>query len=220
MSKDAIQKDAKVVEKIDSMLMKYAEDMDDGECMEKACKLCTSKFRKDAEQLFDPGGQSFRAIERELTNRGETISYWGIRRHLLYHYMPQERAIRLKEYSKSIGQLIMIKRSRRDQLVERLAIINDLIYDLASRHSTLTDLSDKLRVADRVKLLSDGATSLEEKLSEFDTAMDPVDLIVESFSALLGQEMRDTKDENVKRVLMNVVDKLAEATKNIMVDAD
>jgi hypothetical protein len=194
--------------------------MKDEIIVEPRCKICNSELRTEVEELFEKRGKdNYHAIQRHLISKGMDIGAQSVRRHFVLHYIPQERAIRLKQYGESITSLMGIKRERRQNLYERLAMVTDMIYDLSSLYRE-ANLEEQLKISDAFKRLCDTATTLEDKLEEIEKSTQSARSFVYSMSKLIGDEIKQSKDESVKNALMGVLEKLSTETSDLMVDKE
>ena len=65
------------------------------------CKLCNSKYREEAEALYEKTGKP-RNVWRFLTEeRNEDISEPAVRSHLCNHYIKYKHNVQAKDYTKT-----------------------------------------------------------------------------------------------------------------------
>ena len=99
---------------------------------------------------------------------------------------------------------------------ERIWMLQTLMYDIASDNCVALD--ERRKSADALKKLSDSITDLEDEIEKIDQKMEPVEIVVEKISNMIGNKIKETDDENSKRLLMELVEDIIKVTDDIFVE--
>ena len=205
-----------VVPKNNSSLLRLTnKEIEETAFTKSNCKLCTSKYRAELEQFYEDK-RNMRSVVSELKNYGEEISYSAIRNHFIYHYLPQQKKLTIKEYASTIKELMQDQKDRREQLVERYAMTQDYYYDLSSIIPSL-EREERFKNVEKIKILADLLSDIEEKIAEIDKAMEPVQVILGNLVAFFKERMQKASEET-KRALNDILDDLANSTKNLLIE--
>jgi hypothetical protein len=208
------------IEKVENnqnyLLAACTNEVNDEMMFRSDCRTCSSQYRKEAEEKFETTGSS-KAAYVFLASKGEKISYHAVRRHMINHFQAQERNLMLKEYAKKVGSLMKHKYDRRQQLSERIAIMQSKIYDIEAL-SEGAELKDLMASADAIKKLSDSIAVSEKELDTLDKDMEPAKILVKNLTTIIKEEMSSAINEEVKLSLDRVFDKLINSIKNIRIE--
>ena len=181
------------------------------------CKFCQSKHRTEMEQMYEDK-MNIRMIATEMENKGEKVSYPAVRNHLLFHYIPQQKRLRVREYAKNLSGFLQEDKDRRSQIAERISMLTDMLYDIASQIQSMP-FDDKLKGASQMKTISDSLTLLEDKVEEMDGRMKPVEALIATIQSRFQEKMKTTTDE-VRSALLELLDSLQNDTKNLLVEKE
>jgi len=205
---------------VDSILVNTAKMTNEDEITIRSdCKVCNSQYRLEAEKKFVDTGNNSRAAYLYLAGKGETMSYSSVYRHMIYHFLAQERNLLLKEYSGEIDKLMQQKYDKRKQLMERISMLTHRMY-MIENMSEGKDLKEMLASADATKKLCDSITSLETELDKMDQEIKPVEIILNNLKNAVSEEMKIAnaeKNENMKNVLMRLFERVASSVEDILV---
>jgi len=185
------------------------------------CKLCNSTYREEVETKFDETN-SLKAAYNILKDNNVDIDYHAMRRHLINHYVSQQRMLDIKEYAGST--LDRMKKSGRyiwrNQIMERIAIFNNQLYTIGSMSAGL-DVDENRRSAEIMTKLNNSILSLEQELNQLDNQAQPVNILMNNLGSIITDEINSAnKDEKVKQALMNVLNKVINSVKDVVVEKE
>ena len=182
----------------------------------KNCKLCQSKNREEAEMAYEDG-KSIKAIQNLLSAKGEKISYPAVRNHLIYHYVAQQKNLRLTEYAKDLKKWMENELDRESEIKARIGMLRRQMYLIASETEG-SSLEEQRKSADTIKKLMEALMACEEKLDEKNSDMQPVEIVIRNLNDLVNVEIKTAKTDETKKVLGTLLDKLAKSVDSIMLD--
>ena len=212
MSKDtAIQKKGEVI----SLLSEYAKNTEELYPGRSDCKVCNSKYRAEIEEKYTETN-SYKAAFR-IVKGIEDISYHAIRRHIDNHLVAHERALLVKEYSENVDKLVKMDFNRRNQLVERVAILHRKLFLIEALSENL-DIDQMLKCADTVKKLSDSILTHEKEVAAIDQKMEPVIILVNNFKNTINKKMTEAPSNEVKQALYDLLDEIIKSSEHILVE--
>lgn len=174
-----------------------------GVVTKKKCKLCNSKWRKEAEEMHE-ANSNFSKIKVFLDDKGDIIPITAIKNHLTEHYMSQERLLFLEEYKESIENMRHRRRTRLQDLeftvdvgmVELLRVIalptNNDIY----RDKERLDMMNKI-----IKSVRDGL----QLMSDMDSGESGARNIQDKFIEVWSLKMRTAKTDEEKKLIMSTL---------------
>ncbi|MFW6130898.1 MAG: hypothetical protein ACOC56_06905 [Atribacterota bacterium] len=199
-----------------SIIQKYIHELDDEFHPRSNCKLCTWDLREEAEACFEKTN-NFRAVHKFCEKNELNISYPAVRNHIKNHYQKIEQSVMLKEYALTIDKWLQQKTDRRTSLETRIAMLNNEMVILASQTEGQA-LDERRRTADALKKICDTITSLEDKIAEMDADMKPVFILIEKLRDLISYRIKNSKNDEVKTVLMSLLDDLSESVGNLEIE--
>jgi hypothetical protein len=173
------------------------------------CKFCQSKFRKEAEALYEKYS-NITAVHKFFTDeKKEDVSYLAIRNHIHKHYFGELRLMSVKEWAEDVDRFSAGKFDQRKMLLERIAIMRREMCLIAADTDSV-DLKERRISSDAIKKLSDGIGACEEKLEKVDKEYEQIEIVIENLKNILANKINKTDSEAVKRVLMEVLQELAD----------
>jgi hypothetical protein len=190
--------------------------IDTTEISKSNCKFCQSKNRKEAENKFEESG-SIKAAANFLREKGDEISYLAVRNHLHRHYLGSDRLQGIKDWAEETVQFRYADSGRKSHLMERIAILRREMCIIASSADSC-DMDERRKNADIVKRLSDGISSLEDKISEIDGQKKLVDTIIDSLKDILSVKISKASNEETKNVLMEILEELSDSLADVMIE--
>jgi len=193
----------------------FIQVVEDTTINKKNCKLCQSKYREEAEAIFET--KTMKAAERFLIEKGEQISYLSIRNHLTKHYMGTQRLNSVKEWLEEINKFSDGNYNRRINLHGRInALMREFVVIAAETDGQ--NLDERRRSSDILKKLSDAISGLEDKVDEIDNEFSVGEIIIENLQELLASRMKRTTSEEVKREFMDLLNDLSENMTGLFID--
>ncbi|MFW6174106.1 MAG: hypothetical protein ACOC5T_10225 [Elusimicrobiota bacterium] len=181
------------------------------------CKLCNSKHREKAENEFEKTSGNIKAVKRVLDNENEKISYLSIRNHMYKHYLGEIRINGLKDLVDDIKHFSIKGRDGKDLLIERINLLRREMY-LIAENSDNVDIEDRRKNADIIKKLSDGISSLEDKIKAIEGERSLVERLFNSLSELIQDKIKTSNSKEVKSTLIEFLQDFSAITENLMIE--
>lgn len=182
------------------------------------CKVCSSEFRREAEEKYDLTN-NIRTSWLFIREKGVDVSFPSFRNHLLRHYIANQRRMQIKEYAEDIEEILVQKRDKRSQLLEKIAMLEKEMYDLASSNSNV-NLEEKRKNNEVIRKMAETSLNYQNAIDEMDNQLKPLDIMLQNFQNIISEELKRNKSEEVKNALMNVFNKLTNTVQDIMVESD
>jgi len=182
------------------------------------CKMCSCKLRDEAEAEYDRTG-NFRAVWSLIKNKGVQISYPAVVNHLKYHYIPDTKLQGLTEYSKQVKQMMSSCPEYLDEMNERKAIINKIMFELAS-DIVGRSLDEQLKMSDMIKKMQDTLMALDGKILEETRKFEPINYLCATMGRIFKEKInaaKATKDSKAVNLLTEVYTELAEVAEEFSV---
>jgi len=173
----------------------------------KNCKLCNSKLRAEAEQMWeDHRRYSFAPIHKWLLTNGEDISINAVKNHLDRHYNKQLNHLRLSEYADKVNSMLEYDFDLRENVRTLVAItMNTLSEAVAMDDSNSKEQSVKIKnINETIKLLKD-LTELEHQLN---MDIDPVQLVNDKLNRVFIKMRDSAKTDEERFIIIDILNKL------------
>jgi hypothetical protein len=181
------------------------------------CKFCQSKIRREAEEEYEKT-KNIKKVYDFFTSHGESTTYLSVRNHIQLHYLKQEKILKLKEYADDIKEWASIKRTRQQQLMERINMLRREMCLIASETDDTLDINERRSSAMIIYKLSDSITSLEDKIEEMNKEMEPVEIIIERIKNIINIKVNNMNDAKVKQALTEVLHDLSRDVADLLVE--
>jgi hypothetical protein len=183
----------------------------------KDCKLCNSKYREEAEELYDRT-ESIKRVHKLLSeDRLEEISYGAVRNHLKFHYEAQSSNTLVKEYAGEVGQWIEMQDDQLAGLKRAMGMI-EREMQIIGAHGEGLPLIERRKNAETVGKLGALMLSYRKQIEDMTAAKSGTTVVLRQLQIILQQEIKDVKSEETKRVVANIFNKLKDTTGHL--DAD
>jgi hypothetical protein len=184
------------------------------------CHLCQSKLRQEAEILFlKQRVPSYNAIVTFLKDRGEEVSWPGVRNHLVFHFKAQQKKEFLSEYAYDIEKWIAIQPDKATALKKRMAVLEREMMMIGSEGEDMP-IIERRKNAETIKKLADTLLTYEEKLEQYEKALEPVTIIVNQLKIIISDEMEQVGTPETRKVLINVLERLQNKVGDIIVQEE
>ena len=200
---------------VDYTISQFAKTISGEVIARSDCKVCASPLRKKIEKRYMESN-SYKAAYQEVAKSKVDISYSAVRRHLINHFVAHERALMIKDYADSLSDILEQKYDRRQQLVERIKILQRRMYIVESMAESV-DFYDTLKVVDAIKKLADTITTHEKEVSTMDRDMEPVDLLLVNLKNIIQEKLESSSNQDVNDALKDVFHKLANSVEGVLV---
>jgi len=181
------------------------------------CKVCQSKFRSDAEEYYELKKHNLSAVKTFLEEKKEDVSYRGVRNHFKRHYMSAMDMEALQEYGSDLTVWGQRRLNIRHNMEERINILTREMIMIAASSSGRT-LDERRKSADVVKKLSDGISSIENKMLEQEKMQEPVEIFINQLHSVISRKLETCNNEEVKTALLDVLDDLSTAVADYVVE--
>jgi hypothetical protein len=184
----------------------FVKTLDDNEAPPTPCKLCNSKLRKEAEELYDRQ-KNVAAVHRWLKEKGEDISYPAVNNHINQHKNREQENTDLREFASETQKWSRLSKDS-ESLYNRYIDTLDREYNLLMAQAARLDLSEKRKNIELCLKISAQIDAYKVKLKELDLEKRPVEIFVDTLNRIIKVKLQDVKNPEVKRVLEDVVQQL------------
>ena len=206
-----------------TILSQYADVLEKNALIKNKenCKLCQSPFRAEAEMAYEET-ESFRAVYNFIKQK-ENITYQSVWRHLRNHYLPQRDDVLVAQYAVEIDKMMQLRRSRKQQINERIAILQRRMYRIEAATEG-AELKEQRFTVKSLKDLSDTILAHERELESMEKGAEVVKMVIANLKLIMQEEIEDSEnsDDNnnkgVKKALLRVWKKLADSLKEVEID--
>ena len=170
------------------------------------CKLCNSKFRKEAEELFERAG-NVSQVTRFLKEKGEDISNTAVSNHINNHYRTAQYNNNLREFASRLQK--WSKLSKDDEyLYNRYIDTLDMEYNhLMAENSTLP-IQERRKNTELCLKIAQTIGYYKEQLHKLNIEKRPVEIFVDTLNRIIQVKLQGNPSPEVKAALKEVVDQL------------
>lgn len=176
------------------------------EIMKPNCKLCNSKFRKDAEGMAERG-QNISTIFRFLEREGEGISYNAINNHITYHFKVKQSDAELKEYAGQLEQWARMSQSDEALITKYVRMLDREITLLGAKNAT-ADAAELRKNNEIILKMQAQVMSLKESSKKLNAEMQPIEILFASLDKIIRAKLTSGISPEAKRALQDVIDQL------------
>ena len=182
------------------------------------CKVCASKFRKDAE-LQAERGRSIAAIHRFLTEeKGEDMSYSSVKNHINYHFNKAEDQLSLQEFANKLKGWSSLNKEDVVFFNRYIDFFDMEAMELASKNKELP-LPERRKNDELIIKIGQLMANYKEQLHKLNAEMRPVEVIIKSLNRIIQVKLEGSANPEVKRVLMDVIEQLLKEVGDVPLDA-
>ncbi len=183
------------------------------------CKFCQLDFRDEAELKFDEI-KNYLAFRRWLEEEKNTnISLNAIRNHIISHYKSAEKEEFLREYASEINKWVGRQTDKIGALRTRMAILDKEMVTIAAEGQDLS-LEQRRKNAETIKKLAETLLTYQTKVEEYTKGVEPVTIVVNQLRVIITDEMQNVGDARVKKVLVNVLERLQSSVGDMIIDQE
>jgi len=204
-------KQLKIKEAI-STLDAYSDMQPDSIIHRSDCKLCNSEYREAVEREFS-SSDSYKAAYNKIRMKDPSISYDAVRRHILNHFTPYMRGIMIKSYAKNIEKMMQSKYVVKQEITERIRILQDKIYDIGSMSSG-ANFVNTVKAADTLCKLTSAIARLDEQLIEINRELEPVYMVIQNLKDIINDVIKETNNPEITRAVKEIFTRLVESVKD------
>lgn len=199
-----------------SYLAKIVDNISDTVVKRPNCKLCMSKYRAEVEKMYSEK-KMLKSIMEFLKEKGEVHTLPAISNHCHYHYDKQHMDLSIKEYIEDVCRYKLKDFNKKHILEERRAMLTKSIISLAAQAEG-KDLDTQRKNLMTVKSLSDSILNIEIEMDKIDKAMEPVFLFAGALKQVITDKIKDTDNQEVKTVLLDIWNSMSEQLKSFEVE--
>lgn len=183
------------------------------------CKLCKSKYRLEAEELYDRT-QNIKRVHKLLTeDRCEEISYGACRNHLKYHYEAYSSNQLVQALSTEVEKWLFMQNDQMQGL-HRTAALLEREINIISAHSEGLPLPERRKNDDTVAKLGALLLSYRAKIAEMQEAKEPVTLVLNQMQIIFQDELKGVHSDEARRVVKNILAKMKDAVGHLPAGGD
>ena len=187
------------------------------EVTKPGCRLCNSKFRKEAETMFLKQRQpNYNAIVALLHGKGEHFNWTTVRNHLVVHFQGHNQKEYLMGYGEDLERWIDNQPNRIFSLKEKIAILEREMITLGAEGEDLP-IVERRKNAETLKKIADTLLKYEDKLDQYEKQMEPVTVVVNQLRIIINDEITTLSTPETKKVLVNVLEKLQDRVGDMIV---
>jgi hypothetical protein len=184
----------------------FANSLGDNDPVRPNCKLCNSKFRKEAERLVETGA-SILSIKRMLEREGEDISYGAVANHINYHFKTKQTETDLKEYATQLekwGQMSMSE----EELIRRYIKMLDIEITYLCSKNAHVDMAERRKNEDMIVKMQNQVMMLKEAAKKLNAEMQPIEIFTAAFNRIIEIKLKTSISPEAKKALQDVIDQL------------
>ena len=174
------------------------------------CKLCNSKFREEAEDLYDRTGNVKRVHTLLTQDRMMDISYGAVRNHLKFHYEAHSANHLVQEHANEVADWLDLQFDSIGAIKRGMAIIEREMRIIAA-HSEGMPLPERRKNAETVGKLHLILKDSHKTIDELNRARKGVTLVFNQLKVILQDEMKSLPSEDARKVVQNVFAKLKDS---------
>lgn len=182
----------------------------------EGCKLCRSKNRQEAEEKYDTTGNMAR-VHQFLQGKGEDLSYSAVRNHLLYHYLAVVNNSLVREYANQVHKWVSLQTDQRQGLRRAMAMLEREMHTLSAQCEG-SDMESRCKVVDTINKLASTLLGYRKQLDAMDSTQEPVTIVFNQLQVIMEEEIKLSKNVEVKRAMANIFDRLQGEVGDMMVE--
>jgi hypothetical protein len=185
----------------------------------KQCKLCNSKWREEAESMFEKGRAATQIHRWLVDDKKEDISYGAVNNHLTQHFKTDKDNLSLKEFATQLGKWSELSSDTE-------ALMNRYIKTFDREATLLLARNNELPVFEVRKNIETAMKAAQligyykEQLQKLQAEKRPVELVIMSLNRIIQVKLEGSSSPEVKRVLTDIVDQLSREIGEISVDGE
>lgn len=187
-------------------LTDFVNSFGDGEVVKPNCKLCNSKFRKEAESMAERN-QNITSILRFLTTAGEDISYGAVNNHINYHFKVKSDESDLKEYAVELDKWGKLSHSDETLITKYVRMLDREITLLVSKNAH-ADVSDRRKNNEIILKMQQQVMALKEQAKKLHAELQPIEIMFMSLNRIIEMKLKSSISPEAKRALQDVIDQL------------
>jgi hypothetical protein len=196
-----------------SDIASFVKTLDDNQQPPTPCKLCNSKLRKEAEELFDRQ-KNISAVHRFLKEKGEEISYPAVNNHINQHKNREQLNTDLREYANELQKWAQLSKED-DVLYKRYIDSLDAEYNKLMSEAPRLDPGERRRNLELALKISQQVLVFKDQVKKLELEKRPVEIFVDTLNRIIRVKLQDIKNPEVKRALEDVVQQLGREVQQV-----
>jgi len=181
------------------------------------CKVCNSKFRAEAEALYEDK-KSMRSIHKWLAEQEEEYDYKSITNHFKEHYERQKIDFMVQEYVSHMSKYRIDQVDELDRLQTRRDMFDRTLLVLLAKNDTTTFTDEIRKNATALKSLNDAIGGIDSQINEIKKEFEPIVLVLKTLQVLIGESIDSTNSEEVKSSLIELLDKFEQRVDSLFAE--
>lgn len=182
------------------------KEKNDGIIFKPNCKLCNSKNRSEAEDLYIET-DNISSVFRFLKSKGENISMVAVRSHIQNHFNNKIQEERMQYYLEDLNKWRDIQARKEEKLKLYLTMLEKRIFQIASNLDGKND-SEGIRNTDTLARIILQASSLQDKLDEEHNKMEPAKIVIKKLQEIIEIKVKSNRNPEFKNELIELVSDL------------
>ena len=190
-----------------------AKSFPDKPFMRSNCKLCMSKYRAEAEEMFARDGNMLK-VHRMLHDKGESISHPAVANHLKNHYKRPHLQEQLKEYADDMESWSKIHQDKKARAREHIAILERRIRYIEATTDESCPNSQK-RTAESIVKLMDAINKEEDFIMKLEKEESPIKVLLYRFEDMIKIKVDTITSSETKNALMDILDEFGRTVEEL-----
>jgi hypothetical protein len=170
------------------------------------CKVCNSANRHQAEDIFQKT-RNLSQTHRWLEQQGEKLSWSCVRHHMQSHLSVSEINEKVEDYCQSMISWCEKERKKEQRLDALISILERRIIQIASIIDGRDD-DAALKMTDTLIKLIGNILDVQSQMDDYKKVHEPVKIVIDKIQQIVQVQLSATPSQEVRKVLMNVVDVL------------
>lgn len=183
----------------------------------KSCKLCNSKFRKEAEDMAERGTSNRQIYRFLVEDKKEEISYGAVNSHLNNHFREEHESLNLQEFASKLAKWGTLAKNDEALFGRYINFLDMEAMSLAAENSNLP-LDQRRRNDELILKIAQIIASYKEQLHRIHAEMRPVEVVITSLNRIIQVKLEGCKDPEVKNVLTDIIEQLVREVGDLPVE--
>jgi hypothetical protein len=183
----------------------------------KDCKLCQSRWKLEAEELYDKTNSITKVFKFLTDDRQEDISYAAVRSHLKFHHESPANNAMIKEYMGEVEGWMDLQLDQLHGLRRAMAQIDRMLNVITAQSEGLP-LEQLRKSADTMAKLGALLLNYRAKVEEMNRQKEGVTLVFNQLQVILQDEMKNVNHPEAKKVVSNVLAKLKDSVGHLEIE--
>jgi hypothetical protein len=181
------------------------------------CKLCNSKYRFQAEEMFEVENRSARAIFHWLKEQNEDMSYGSVHNHMNHHFKVMRGAAELKALSKKITKWNKLDKSDESILNGIITSLTMEYYNLQASNASVSVFEQRKNIEVMLKI-ADNIKSCKKQLYEMKAQQTPVQIFYSTLHKVVEVKLSNLQDPAIKKALFEVLEMMEKEIGDVKIE--